>query len=293
MVTKALKSYPIKGGALGRNRLSVIARVLEPTTDELFKRAGVRKGMQAIDVGCGGGDVTFTLAQLVGPKGHVTGFDLDEEKLVLARAEAAEQGVANVIFEVGDVRAPWPVKNVDLVYARFILTHLADPQALLRQAMEVLKPGGLFVVEDIDISGRFTYPECAAFDTAAELYMALSRRRGGDPVIGRRLGLLLEEAGFDDVGTTVVQPFARQGGPKEIAILTFAAVAEGLVAEGFASADEVAWISRELEAFNQRPDTIVSLPRIFRPGDGNPPNQVLTGASVRKRPCMPGGRTMH
>ena len=46
MVTKAPKSYPIKGGALGRDRLSVIARVLEPTTDQLFDRVGIRKGMQ-------------------------------------------------------------------------------------------------------------------------------------------------------------------------------------------------------------------------------------------------------
>lgn len=264
MVTKALKSYPIKGGALGRNRLSVIARVLEPTTDDLLRRVGVRKGMQVIDVGCGGGDVTFTLAQLVGPKGHVTGFDLDEEKLVLARSEAAEEGIGNVTFDVADVRAPWPIKDADLVFARFILTHLADPQALLNQAMVVLKPGGLIVVEDIDISGRFTWPDCMAFDTAAELYMALSRRRGGDPVIGRRLGLLLEDAGFADVGTGLVQPFGRRGGPKEIATLTFAAIAEALVAEGLAGKEEVARIGRELEAFTRRPDTVVSLPRIFQ-----------------------------
>jgi ubiquinone/menaquinone biosynthesis C-methylase UbiE len=224
MVTKALKSYPIKGGALGRNRLSVIARVLEPTTEALLKRAGVRKGIAAVDAGCGGGDVTFTLARLVGRDGHVTAIDLDEEKLTLARAEAEAQAIAHVRFEAGDVSMPWPVKNADMVYARFILTHLPDPHVLLREAMAALKPGGVIAVEDIDISGRFSYPECASLDMAAELYMTLSRRRGGDPMIGRRLGLLLEEAGFDQVETTVVQPFSRQNGAKDVAVLTFAAI---------------------------------------------------------------------
>ena len=62
--------------------------------------------------------MTFILAHHVGPEGHVTGFDLDDEKLVLARSEAEEQGFANVTFVAADVRAPWLVKIVDLVYAR-------------------------------------------------------------------------------------------------------------------------------------------------------------------------------
>jgi ubiquinone/menaquinone biosynthesis C-methylase UbiE len=264
MVVEALKSYPIKGGETGRARLSVLARVLGPTTEKLFERAGDLKGAQVVDVGCGGGDVTFALARKVGSQGHVTGLDLDDEKLALSRAEGNAQGIANVSFESGDVAAPWPVANADLVYARFILTHLKHPPDLFAQAMAALKPGGMILVEDIDIAGRFCYPENAAFESSFQLYMALSRRRGGDPIIGRRLSLLLEDAGFADVGTTVVQPFSRQGGAKDVAILTFAAIADGLKAEGLATAEDIDRISREMEDFNERSDTIVSMPRIFQ-----------------------------
>lgn len=264
MVTKALKSYPIKGGKLGRNRLSVMARVLEPTTEALFKRAGMPKGAQVIDAGCGGGDVTFALARFVGPKGHVTGIDLDEEKLALARSEAQANGIGNVRFEAGDVAGQWPVGNADVVYARFILTHLADPMALLRQAQAALKPGGMMVVEDIDIAGYFCHPDCPALTTYLDGYMALSRRRGGDPLIGRRLGLLLEEVGLDKVDMTVVQPMSRMGGAKDVLLLTLGATGEGLVAEKIMSDEELSRLKRELEAFVQRPDTIVSMPRIFQ-----------------------------
>lgn len=264
MTTEALKSYPIKGGEIGRARLSVLARVLAPTTESLFERAGPLMGLKVIDAGCGGGDVTLALARQIGPKGQVTGIDLDQEKLVLARAEAQAQGLANVSFEAGDVAAAWPIADADLIYGRFILTHLKQPQDLLAQAMAALKPGGMILIEDIDIAGRFCYPENAAIETSFQLYMALSRRRGGDPIIGRRLGLLLEEAKFADVGTTVVQPFSRRGGAKDVAMLTFAAIADGLKAEGLATVEDVARISQAMEDFIQRPDTIVSMPRIFQ-----------------------------
>jgi trans-aconitate 2-methyltransferase len=264
MAKDALKAYPLQGGKFGRDRLSVLARTLAPTTEPLIARAGPVSGLKAIDVACAGGDVTFTLARHVGPQGHVTGIDLDQEKIALARAEAAALGVDNVDFEVADVTAPWPAANLGLAYARFILTHLSNPQELLKQAMTALKPGGVILIEDIDYAGRFSYPQCAAFDAASDLYIALSRRRGGDPLIGRRLGLLMEAAGFVDVGTTVVQPFSRQGGAKEVVNMTFAAIADGLKAEGLAGAEDIDRINRELEDFIRRPDTIVSMPRIFQ-----------------------------
>lgn len=264
MTNDALKFYPIKGGEIGRSRLAVLSQVLAPTTELHLQRAGPLTGLTAVDVGCGGGDVTFALARHVGPKGQVIGIDLDEEKLGWARAEAEAQGVDHIRFEACDVTRAWPVPEADLVYARFILTHLRDPQELLAQATQALKPGATILVEDIDIAGRFSYPESPSLNTASDLYMALSRRRGGDPIIGRRLSLVLEQAGFRDVGTAVVQPFSRQGGAKDVAALTFAAISDGLKAEGLASAEDIARISREIEEFNARPDTVVSMPRIFQ-----------------------------
>ncbi len=263
-MTEALKSYPIKGGETGRARLAVLAGVLAPTTERHLDRAGNLAGATVVDVGCGGGDVTFALARRVGPRGRVMGIDLDQEKLAWARADAQAKGMTHIRFETTDVTKAWPLKNVDLVYARFILTHLAEPQALLWQAVAALKPGGMILVEDIDIAGHFSHPESATITAYAKHYMALSRRRGGNPIIGRSLDLVLEAAGFQNVETTVVQPFSRRDGAKKVAILTFAAIADGLRSEGLASAEEIAKISRELEEFNRQPDVIVSMPRIFQ-----------------------------
>lgn len=67
--------YLIRGGLEGRERLRLLGRVMRPTTMPLLERAGVTAGMRCLDVGCGGGDVTFDLASLVGITGSVVGVD--------------------------------------------------------------------------------------------------------------------------------------------------------------------------------------------------------------------------
>jgi 2-polyprenyl-3-methyl-5-hydroxy-6-metoxy-1,4-benzoquinol methylase len=150
--------YLIRGGVAGRQRLRVLARVMWPTTRELLGRVGVPEDARCLDVGCGGGDVTIPLARLA-HRGRVVGTDIDETKLELARAEALPAGVENVEFRLEDLtepprRAEW----FDLVYARFLLTHLADPAEAVARLVARLEPGGVLVVEDIDCSGHFLPP---------------------------------------------------------------------------------------------------------------------------------------
>ena len=199
-----------------------------------------------------------------GQAGRVVGFDLDDDKLALAREEATRRGLGNVEFRSGSVTDPWPATGASLVYIRFVLTHLARPQDMLAQAWQALAPNGVLIVEDIDYEGKFTDPPCPAYDRYSEIYIALAQKRGGDPFIGRKLVRLLENAGLRGVDSSMVQPFGRSGDIKQVASLTLAAVADALVASGVASADEVSRIATEIAAFAERPDTTMSLPRIFQ-----------------------------
>jgi 2-polyprenyl-3-methyl-5-hydroxy-6-metoxy-1,4-benzoquinol methylase len=134
--------YVIRGGLEGRERLRVLARVMRATTMSLFDRPDLEDGLTCLDVGCGGGDATLELARRVGPRGRVVGIDIDDTKLQLARAEAAEQGVKNVEFRRLDVRKESAPEIFDVVYARFVLTHLSDPAHVVRAFYQHLRPGG-------------------------------------------------------------------------------------------------------------------------------------------------------
>src|SRR5215216_60258 len=134
--------YVIRGGEEGRARLRVVSRVLWPTTFALLNLAGIKPGMACLDVGCGSGDVTLEMARLVGPTGRVIGIDMDTTKMQLAQQEADQEANINVKFYALDIAHLDYEGEYDLVYARFLLTHLREPVHALQRMIKAAKPGG-------------------------------------------------------------------------------------------------------------------------------------------------------
>ncbi|WP_282700137.1 class I SAM-dependent methyltransferase [Streptomyces sp. CC219B] len=153
-----------------------------------------------LDVGTGTGQVAVHLWQL----GHrVTGVDLAEGMLDLARAKAAELDDPPV-FRVGDaVRPPLPAASFDAVTARYLLWTLREPVQALRNWHELLRPGGHLAVVDglwfangIDTS-RDT-PDRAVFRSAyrPHVVQALTLAESADP---QDFAAAVRDAGFVDV----------------------------------------------------------------------------------------------
>jgi SAM-dependent methyltransferase len=260
----AIPAYVIRGGPQGRERLRLLASVMWPTTSELFARIGVPRDAKCLDLGCGGGDVSVELARLA-PDGQVLGIDLDGTELELARAEAAAAGIDNVEYRTADVmEPPQDAQRYDLVYVRFLLTHLTDPAGALDNVMAQLAPGGVVVVEDIDFRGHFCYPASAAFDNFVAWYTAAVQGRGADPNIGPRLPGMLVAAGLDGVAMNVVQPAGISGDIKVIAPITLEAIGDAVLEAGLASSDELNTAVDELYAFAHREGTLISGPRIVQ-----------------------------
>lgn len=256
--------YVIRGGADGRERLRILSRVMQLGTEQLFERVGVQSGWSCLDVGCGGGDVTLQLASLVGPMGRVVGIDIDPTVVTIAQSEAKAQQRTNVSFHCGDASTFVVDQPFDLVYCRFLLTHLANPTTTLRTMMQALKPGGILVIEDIDFAGHFCYPESMAFRQYLDFYTQIVQKRGGDPYIGLRLPTLLYDADCVDIQIHVEQPAALYGEAKYISPLTFEYIADTLVADGLTTPLEAMAITEELYAFARNPHTVMSLPRIIQ-----------------------------
>jgi SAM-dependent methyltransferase len=256
--------YVIEGGQAGKDRLSIITQVLQPTTTQLFEHAGLRAGMRVLDVGCGGGGVTLDLARLVGPEGHVTGLDFDAAILALAEQDAVDAGFHNVAFRHADATRLEEPPIYDLVYARFLLAHLAESKEALAGMIQATQPGGVVVVEDVDFSGTFCYPPNITFQRHVDLVGQVMRYHGGDPMIGLRLTEMFREAGLTNVGVQIVQPVFQEGPGKHIAHISLERTTQALTAAGIASAEEVAATVAELAAFAERPDSIMSPPRIFQ-----------------------------
>jgi len=256
-------AYPIRGGVAGRERLRVLSRVLRPSTNALLTRAGLRRGMTCLDAGCGGGDVAFDMARTVAARGKVAGTDIDEAKLAIARSEALAHGLFHVEFFRADVQQEVPPGVYDLVHARFLLTHLPNPATALANLGAALRAGGTIVLEDVDFTGYFCHPEIPAFRRYVEWYTALAARRGADPNIGRRLPELTAAAGFEDVEMNVVQHASTHGDVRLISALTMENIADAVIAERIAPADEVERVVAEMHRFAATPGAIGATPRVF------------------------------
>ncbi len=256
--------YVIRGGAAGRERLRILAAVMGPQTRALLDEVGIPAGATCLDIGCGGGDVSLELARRTGPAGRVIGVDLDEAKLAIARSEAAEQGVINVVFEARDVTQWEPDTLFDVVYMRFLLTHLSDPAALVAAVRRHTRPGGVVIVEDVDFRGHFAEPDCPALTRFVELYGLSVRRRGADPNIGPRLPGLLRGAGFDEVHLKLAQQVAMVGGIKLLTCITQANIADAVLKDGLVTETELRKTIDELNAFARDPHTVLGGPRVFQ-----------------------------
>jgi SAM-dependent methyltransferase len=260
------KDYVIRGGAAGRERLRMLSRVMHASTTSLFDRVGINDGQLCFDIGCGGGDVTFELARRIGPRGRAVGADIDETILDIARREADAQGICNVEFRSFDIRTTnEDIGSVfDIVYARFLLTHLYNPSHAIAAFYRYLLPSGLVIVEDIDFNGYFTYPESKATQRYQELYCKIVQRRGGDPNIGPRLPILLTDGGFEKVEMTVVQPMGTQGEVKLMNAITLENIADVVLQDGLASRQEIDALIQELYRFAENPRTLAGAPRIIQ-----------------------------
>jgi SAM-dependent methyltransferase len=103
-----------------------------------------RPGDRVLDVGCGFGDTTLRLAELVGLESAALGVDVSEPFIEAARAEAEEAGAENVRFEVADVQTTEFEGGFDYAFSRMGIMFFANPVAALRNVREALAPGGRF-----------------------------------------------------------------------------------------------------------------------------------------------------
>lgn len=102
------------------------------------------RGRMVLEVGCGAG---VDLARFARGGAEVTGVDLTDSAIQLARMNFEQQGLTGR-FEVADgEHLPFPDNTFDLVYAHGVVQYTANPQRLVGECRRVLKPGGQAVFQ--------------------------------------------------------------------------------------------------------------------------------------------------
>jgi len=254
--------YALATGADAVGRLNVLHKIYSPAGREALLEAGLTRGMTVADFGCGPGTMTRMLASLVGPTGTVTGIDLHAAQLDQARQLCATESLANTMFVTADACATGlPGHLFDLVYCRFLLLHLTDPAACLKEMWRVLKPGGILLVEDGDLASACSVPP-TALDAFAELFSRLGPLRGVDYSIANRLSHLVADAGFSITHLKIHQPNERAGLSGLLLKWSVEEAGAAFIDAGLITSKQLRHTITEMERAVSDPDVLALAPRM-------------------------------
>ncbi|GAB3889562.1 hypothetical protein GCM10028825_24540 [Spirosoma agri] len=171
-------------------------RTVENANRNLLKY--LRLGLSVLDVGCGSGAITRSIAEKVGPTGRVLGIDPNENLIQQAIRHADR--VADLGFQQADVYTFDTDERFDLVTCARTLQWLADPMAALRTMKRMVKPGGYLSILDFNhekISWHPEPPEAMSLFYAA--FLNWRQDAGFDNAIADHLVDLMTSLGLTEI----------------------------------------------------------------------------------------------
>ena len=175
-----------------------MANIVEAMTERLLVDAGIKKGMQVLDIGCGRGDLSLVLADMVGAEGTVLGLDFDASALSFARERVQEDKLANVTFIQADLNA-LSIDNAqfDAIVGRRVLMYLPDPKRVIADLSALLKTDGLMIFQEHDstMSPRSVVPMLLHEQVNKWIWDTVEQE-GGNVRIGFELWSLLAQKGL-------------------------------------------------------------------------------------------------
>jgi trans-aconitate 2-methyltransferase len=185
-------------------RLRRLAELYEPETRELLESGRVQKPHLAVDLGCGPGWSTRLIQSVLRPE-RTVGLDSSERYI----AEARRNHGADLEFEVHDiVRVPFPVREPDLMFCRFLLTHLRSPAQVLGAWGTIASRDAWLFVHEIE-SLESEHPALRRY---YDLVAQLQQHYGQTLLVGTIVDSALDRTGWHIVASrrrTLEKPASR------------------------------------------------------------------------------------
>jgi ubiquinone/menaquinone biosynthesis C-methylase UbiE len=233
-----------------QDRLAALNRM----TNRVFVQfLGISPHSRVLEVGSGLGLLAAEVASAADDV-QVWGLERSTEQI------SAAIKTPLVTYIQGDAHhLDFPDVSFDLVYARYVLEHVSDPQRVLTEMRRVTRPGGRVAACENDVSLLRLDPPCPAFQNVFEMFQRRQALLGGDSLIGRRLYRLFRGAGFSHIELSLQPEVHWHGSPgfsdwMHNAIAIMEGAREGLVSSGLCADAEVTDAVAELAGLSTRDD---------------------------------------
>jgi trans-aconitate 2-methyltransferase len=145
-VARADSSYTFGDTPLAAARLELLAEVFSDATTAFLSGLEAGHPRLAVDLGCGPGFTTALLDELVEPE-CVVGVD---SSVAFASQASERLGPRMEVICADALELPERVSDADLIYARFLLTHVTDPNAAIEHWLGRLAPNGVLAIQEVE-----------------------------------------------------------------------------------------------------------------------------------------------
>ncbi|HMP41000.1 MAG TPA: class I SAM-dependent methyltransferase [Roseiflexaceae bacterium] len=128
--------------------------------EAMLRAVGIQPGWHVLDAGCGSGSFLPLIAELVGPGGAITAFDLDPENVARVEALRARLDVP-VDVQIGNAtNLPYPDNTFDAIWSANVIQYLKGDELaqMLHECVRVVKPGGIVAIKESDTTILQGYP---------------------------------------------------------------------------------------------------------------------------------------
>lgn len=161
----------------------------------LQRMVAVKPDLKLLDVGCGPGSITMSLAKYL-PSGKAIGVDVSEAVLEKAKKAADEEGAQNVEFQAASAYAlPFDDESFDVINTHQAVAHFHEHVRAIREMLRVLRPGGVLCMREGDLYTCRVWPESPVLDECFRSIIKMHEAKGGAADAGRRLKTWTVKAG--------------------------------------------------------------------------------------------------
>ena len=187
--------YPLQETERALRWYGVQAEFYGSMTRWMLVDAGIRPGMNVLDIGTGGGDVAVILSDLVGPTGRVLAIDISGEAISGAKTRVTQK---NVEFMQADLNLLNFPRSFDAVVGRFVLMYAANPSLTLSRLARLVRDGGLVAFLEPDYSGTRSSEQCPLCTKVQGVIESILQRSGADTKMGLKLYHAFADAGLQN-----------------------------------------------------------------------------------------------
>jgi len=258
------------------NRLKAQVDLFFKREFELYKKNGLKDGMNIIECGSGPGFLLMNILKEM-PKCTATALEIDNFLVDILKSNSKLNN--KQLFDVKHASiydTKLPDNTFDFAISRLVIEHLQEPLKAIKELNRILKPGGKLVLVSNDFDYHLlTFPIIPELDEMYKAYCQSRFSENGNPLIGRQLPMLISKSGFSDVQIDIVCVHSSIEGDKAFLKAENVNISKSLVEEGSLKKESLDALAENWYKMLQDPDHIIYRQLFVISGEKNNEENVL------------------